>query len=114
MDRSGQAFTHDWIWKAIDALASQRELTPSGLAKLAGLDSTSFNRSKRFTSEGRPRWPNTESIAKVLAATGTTLDEFAALQLREFRDVAGGMNAVKLIGEVREAAVQNWPSQLMS
>src|SRR5690606_7946368 len=81
MSRPTSAFTHDWIWQAIDALAARHGLTPSALAKLAGLDPTTFNMSKRFSPEGRPRWPSTESIAKVLEATGTPLDEFASLEL---------------------------------
>jgi phage repressor protein C with HTH and peptisase S24 domain len=68
--------THSQIWAAIDALAARESLTPSSLAKLAGLDPTTFNRSKRQNSEGQFRWPSTESIAKVLAATGATVDEF--------------------------------------
>ena len=54
-------------------------LSASGLAKKAGLDPTTFNKSKRITPEGRPRWPSTESIAKSLQATGVTLDSFVAL-----------------------------------
>jgi phage repressor protein C with HTH and peptisase S24 domain len=49
------------------------------LAKRAGLDSTSFNKSKRVSPDGRRRWPTTESMAKVLAATETPLEEFTAL-----------------------------------
>jgi len=71
--------THSKIWTAIDALARRYGLSPSGLAKRAGLDATAFNRSKRVTPEGRPRWPTTESVAKVLAATGASLDEFMHL-----------------------------------
>ena len=82
MNRPGPALTHDWIWQAIDALASRKDLSASALAKLAGLDATAFNRSKRFTPEGRPRWPSTESIAKILEVTGTTLDEFADIMNR--------------------------------
>ena len=48
-------------------------------AKAAGLDPTTFNKSKRITVEGRPRWPSTESISKALTATGTTLQNFVAL-----------------------------------
>lgn len=48
-------------------------MTPSALARRAGLDPTTFNRSKRFAADGRPRWPSTESIAKVLKATGSDL-----------------------------------------
>jgi len=71
--------SHDQLWDAIDALALQRGLTASGLAKTAGLDPTAFNKSKRITSEGRLRWPSTESLAKILEATSTSLDEFFEL-----------------------------------
>jgi phage repressor protein C with HTH and peptisase S24 domain len=71
--------SHAQIWAAIDALGERHGLTPSGLARKAGLDPTTFNRSKRETPEGRQRWPSTESIAKVLQATGASLDEFMAL-----------------------------------
>lgn len=69
-------FSHDSIWRAIDALAERHHLSPSGLARRAGLDPTSFNKSKRFSADGRMRWPSTESIAKVLDATGDTIDLF--------------------------------------
>ena len=68
--------SHDTIWGAIDTLAERHHLTPSGLARRAGLDPTSFNKSKRLSPDGRLRWPSTESIAKVLEATGATLDQF--------------------------------------
>ena len=70
---------HDDIWCALDTLAAERGLSPSGLARLAGLDPTTFNPSKRRMVDGRQRWPSTESVAKVLAATGITLAEFSAL-----------------------------------
>ena len=68
--------SHSTIWSAIDRLASENSLTASGLARLAGLDATSFNPSKRFKPDGRPRWPSTESIAKVLLATDTSARHF--------------------------------------
>ncbi len=71
--------SHDAVWAAIDALAAKHRLTPSGLARKSSLDPTSFNKSKRITSAGRQRWPSTESIAKALRATSTSLDEFMAL-----------------------------------
>ena len=71
--------THADIWNAVDRLAARAGLSASGLAKRAGLDPTTFNRSKRVTPQGRPRWPSTESIAKSLQATGVTLDSFVAL-----------------------------------
>ncbi|MEZ2131137.1 MULTISPECIES: S24 family peptidase [unclassified Sinorhizobium] len=68
--------SHDQIWDALDRLAARHELTPSGLARRAGLDPTSFNKSKRLSPDGRLRWPSTESIAKVLDATGSSMEQF--------------------------------------
>lgn len=70
--------THAAIWAAIDRLARAHGLTASGLARRAGLDATAFNRSKRLSHHGKPRWPSTESLAKILEATGTSLTGFAA------------------------------------
>ena len=70
---------HDDIWRAIDALAAEHGLSASGLARRAGLDPTAFNPSKRIGADGRARWPSTESVAKVLGATSTGIENFAAL-----------------------------------
>ena len=70
---------HAQVWSAIDRLAARAGLSASGLARRAGLDPTTFNKSKRVTPAGRARWPSTESIAKALAATGTTMETFVAL-----------------------------------
>ena len=70
---------HDEILRALDTLAAEHGLSPSGLAKRSGLDATTFNPSKRRMPDGRARWPSTESLAKVLDATGATLDAFTAL-----------------------------------
>ena len=72
-------FTHDQVWHGIDRLARERGLTASGLARRAGLDPTTFNPSKRVTKQSKPRWPSTESLAKILSATETSLDDFVAL-----------------------------------
>src|ERR1700758_4069153 len=71
--------THNQIWGAIDALAARNGTSPSGLAKLAGLDPTTFNKSKRGSANGKLRWPSTESLAKILSATGTRMGEFVCL-----------------------------------
>ena len=72
-------FSHSQIWQAIDRLAETNGMSASGLARAAGLDATAFNKSKRETPHGRLRWPTTESVAKCLAATRTSLNEFAEL-----------------------------------
>lgn len=71
--------THDQIWQSIDRLAQGHGYSPSGLAKKAGLDPTTFNKSKRVSADGKPRWPSTESIAKILSVTGATMSEFLSL-----------------------------------
>jgi len=73
--------SHDRIWAAIDALADRYGLTASGLARRAGLDPTAFNKSKRHGADGRDRWPSTESLSKVLGATGSSLDQFIGLMV---------------------------------
>ena len=73
--------SHAKLWKAVDTLARREGLTPSGLARRAGLDATSFNPSKRFGpgDPARPRWPSTESMTLMLQATGVSLADFAIL-----------------------------------
>jgi len=73
--------SHARLWMTLDALAAREGLSPSGLARRAGLDATAFNPSKRFGPgrPGRPRWPSTESLSRVLDATGISLAEFATL-----------------------------------
>jgi phage repressor protein C with HTH and peptisase S24 domain len=90
--------THGRVWSAIDALARRYGLSASGLAKRAGLDATAFNKSKRVTGEGRPRWPTTESIAKVLEATGASFDDFTALVTAEPRGRNSLAQPIPLIG----------------
>ncbi len=72
-------FSHESVWAAIDALAERHALSASGLARRAGLDPTTFNKSKRYAADGRARWPSTESLAKVMEATGATVEDFTRL-----------------------------------
>ena len=71
--------SHDRIWAAIDEVARRYDLTTSGLARRAGLDATTFNPSKRTGPDGRERWPSTESVSKILKATGMSIAEFMGL-----------------------------------
>lgn len=64
------------IWVGLENLAHAKGLSLSALAQKAGLDPTSFNKSKRIGADGRKRWPSTESMNKVLKATNTTVFEF--------------------------------------
>lgn len=92
--KAQRMLTHDQIWAALDRLAARAGLSSSGLAKRAGLDPTTFNKSKRVTSDGRERWPSTESIAKALAATDASIDIFARL----IGDDSGDGRTVPLLG----------------
>lgn len=75
--------THNDVWSAIDHFANAHHMTCSGLAKYSGLDPTTFNKSKRYSKYGQPRWPSTGSIAKILSATGCNINDF----LKFFRTV---------------------------
>ena len=70
---------HAEVWRGIDKLAAKHGLSASGLARRAGLDPTAFNPSKRITREGRPRWPSTESLSKILTVTGEPFADFVSL-----------------------------------
>jgi phage repressor protein C with HTH and peptisase S24 domain len=92
---------HAQIWRAIDALAARRGLTASGLARAAGLDPTTFNRSKRAGADGKPRWPSTESLAKALEAAGAGFDEFAGLLMGRTSEAG---RAIPIVGLARAGA----------
>lgn len=91
---------HSQIWRAIDALAARHGLTASGLARAAGLDPTTFNKSKRLSPDGKPRWPSTESLVRALAAAGSSFDEFAGLVAGR----GGAGRAIPIVGMARAGA----------
>ena len=97
------SLSHRQVWKAIDMLADRHGMSASGLARRAGLDPTTFNKSKRVSPEGRDRWPSTESIAKILAATNESVDEFLGL-LASAEPVAVPRRALPLIGLAQAGA----------
>lgn len=100
--------THGEIWAAIDALARENGMTASALARRAGLDPTTFNKSKRITREGKPRWPSTESVAKVLEATGSSLTQLLGHIEPALRPTATASQAsprtIPLIGSAQAGA----------
>src|SRR6476659_7074339 len=77
--KAQRILTHGQVWTALDRLAERAGMSPSGLAKRAGLDPTTFNKSKRITADGRERWPSTESLSKALAATNSSIDTYVQL-----------------------------------
>ena len=79
LTKVSRMLSHERVWAAIDALASRHGLHTSRLARKAGLNATSFNKSKRVSRKGREHWPSTESISKILDVTGTTLKDFLRL-----------------------------------
>lgn len=88
--------SHAKLWRAVDNLARREGLSASGLARRAGLDATAFNPSKRFGpgEPPRPRWPSTESLTRILQATGVSLGDFAALA----DDAPEGAAVIPLLG----------------
>ncbi len=98
--KAPRMLTHGQIWTALDRLAERSGLSPSGLAKRAGLDPTTFNKSKRITPDGRERWPSTESVAKALAATNSSIDTFVQL----IGDGARTVQSLPLLGFAQAGA----------
>src|ERR1700751_2385784 len=92
---------HADIWSGIDQLAKRSELSASGLARRAGLDPTTFNKSKRITKKGHERWPSMESVAKQIDAAKVTFHTFA-----DFVDGDGATKAqtVPLLGFAEDDA----------
>jgi phage repressor protein C with HTH and peptisase S24 domain len=98
--KAPKMLTHEQIWTALDRLAERAGLSASALAKNSGLDPTTFNKSKRVTPEGRERWPSTESVAKALAATNSSIDTFVQL----IGDSARSVRSVPLLGFAQAGA----------
>jgi phage repressor protein C with HTH and peptisase S24 domain len=91
-------FTHQQVWDGIDRLAHEKGWSASKLAKEAGLDPTTFNKSKRHSNQAKPRWPSTESLAKILEATGTSFEHFVTLMTdRPMNGERGGDYRLKCI-----------------
>jgi phage repressor protein C with HTH and peptisase S24 domain len=98
--KAPRMLTHGQIWTALDRLAERSGLSPSGLAKRSGLDPTTFNKSKRITADGHERWPSTESVAKALGATNSSIDTFVQL----IGDSARTVQSVPLLGFAQAGA----------
>jgi phage repressor protein C with HTH and peptisase S24 domain len=92
--KAPRILTHGQIWGALDRLAERAGFSASGLARKSGLDPTTFNKSKRITADGRERWPSTESVAKALAATNSSIDSFVQL----IGDTTRAAQTVPLLG----------------
>lgn len=72
----GQKNQNVFVWLTIDQLARKNKMTPSRLAALAGLDSSTFNKSKRFDNMGTYRLPSLNSVMAVCNALNITLTQF--------------------------------------
>ena len=66
--------THSGMWNAIDKLAEKLGLSCSGLAKECNLDPTTFNKSKRWSRDGKPRWLSMNTVAKVIEVAGERME----------------------------------------
>ena len=76
------------IWKVIDKIAYTNGLSVSALARKAGLDSTAFNKSKRFYPSGKRRWPSSESICKIFKVMNMDWELFSQYMMEADEDEA--------------------------
>lgn len=74
--------TPEDLWRGIDILAAANGFSPSGLARYAGLNPTTFNKNKRGLGTRHPRWIRLETLFKILAATDTSLEQFSRMMRR--------------------------------
>lgn len=77
MFQPGETKMNKIIWDTIEIIAQKQNLSVSGLARRAGLNPTTFNRSKRKSAAGQERWPSTYSIHRVLTASNLTWQDFS-------------------------------------
>ncbi len=84
------------VWNAVDNLAKKHGLSPSGLAKLAGLDATTFNKSKRIRPDGKKRWPSLDSINRLLEIFNISFEQFYALSNSDEEKENGSIPYIKL------------------
>jgi phage repressor protein C with HTH and peptisase S24 domain len=104
-------FSHNQVWAAIDALAQDKDMSVSRLARNAGLDPTTFNKSKRTSADGRQRWPSTESLHKIMQATDTGIDQFVALMQNDRASFESAFGKLQTgFGEGAQASFQVPPS----
>lgn len=69
---------HQDLWRAIDTMAAANNMSCSAMAIRGGLCSTTFNKSKRITRDGKERWMSMQSVVKVLESMGQNMSYFAA------------------------------------
>ncbi len=77
---------YDAMWNSIEYIAKSKNLSCSGLAQSGGLDPTTFNKSKRHSKYGQPRWLSMETIFKILKSTHTRFLDYAVI-LQSFLDL---------------------------
>lgn len=70
---------HQVIWSVIDEMARRNKMSLCHLALISGLDNTCLAPNKRFTRNGKPRWPSIETVYKILTATHTDVITFVRL-----------------------------------
>ena len=66
-------------WEAFDKIAAMNNISVSGLALRSGLNSTTFNKSKRVFPTGQARWPSMSTLVKVLNTLNMSFSDFAKL-----------------------------------
>lgn len=69
--------THQDLWRAIDTMAAANNMSCSAMALNGGLCSTTFNKSKRVTRDGKERWMSMQSVVKVLESMDKNMGYFA-------------------------------------
>ncbi|MCM1294496.1 MAG: hypothetical protein NC311_02970 [Muribaculaceae bacterium] len=64
------------LWLAVDNFVLEQGISCCGLARNCGLNTTVFNKSKRHSKYGQPRWISTKTLAKILNTYEISIHEF--------------------------------------
>jgi hypothetical protein len=73
LEGRAETLSHADVWRAVDRLAVRCGTSPSGLARRAGLEPMTFNKSKRITKEGKQRWPQSENLGHAAASIAASV-----------------------------------------
>ena len=67
------------LWNTIMYIAEIQGKSCSGFAQSCGLNSTTFNKSKRQSRYGQPRWLAGDTLVKILMYTDMSPVQFATI-----------------------------------
>lgn len=79
--------THAAVWAALDELIARKGMTIADVSRAAMGHRRAFKPSCRRDANGKPIWPNTQSVSRVLSALNVSFVEFGAMVDTKLADI---------------------------